>query len=83
MKGRKLISGNSLVVIYSYATKITSNSTRTLKNAYLLTKLLSRVTDNCMKTTSSLVRKYTWIQVCRHYLFQNAKFSESETRRKL
>ena len=54
-----------------------------LKNAYLLTKLLSRVTDNCMKTTSSLVRKYKRIQVCRHYLFQNAKFSESETRRKL
>ena len=54
-----------------------------LKNAYLLTKLLSRVTDNCRKTTSSLLRKYTRIQVYRHYLFQNAKFSESETRRKL
>ena len=33
-----------------------------LKNAYLLTKLLSRVTDNCRKTTSSLLRKYTSLQ---------------------
>ena len=30
-----------------------------LKNAYLVAKLLSRVTDSCRKTTSSLVRKYT------------------------
>ena len=31
MKRRKLVSANSLVVIYSSASKIASNSTRTLK----------------------------------------------------
>ena len=40
MKGRKLISENSLVVIHSSATKITSNSTRTLKERLFADKTI-------------------------------------------
>ena len=40
MKGRKLISENSLAVICSSATKITSNSTRTLKERLFADKTI-------------------------------------------
>ena len=43
--------------IYKSATKVTSNK-RTRKKNDLLKKLLSRVTDNCMNTSSCLMRKY-------------------------
>ena len=43
--------------IYKSTTKVTSN-TRTRKKNDLLKKLSSRVTDNCMNTSSCLVRKY-------------------------
>ena len=65
----KTDSGNSSVVRYSSA----------LKNTYLLKKLFSRVTDNCMNTSPRLVRKYQRVQriyVRRHHLFQNATFSD-------
>ena len=32
-----------------------------IKNTYLLKKLLSRVTDNCMNNSHCLVRKHAWI----------------------
>ena len=32
-----------------------------IKNTYLLKKLLSRVTDNCMNNSHRLVRKHAWI----------------------
>ena len=52
--------------IYKSATKVTSN-TRTRKKNDLLKKLLSRVTDNCMNTSSCLARKYVGIFSRRHY----------------
>ena len=66
IKKTKLKSGISLVDIYKYATKVTSN-TRTRKKNYLPKKLLSRVTDNCMNISSCLVRKYAGIFSRRHY----------------
>ena len=62
----KTDSGNSSVVRHSSA----------LKNTYLLKKLFSRVTDNCMNTSPRLVRKYPQIYVRGHHLFQNATFSD-------
>ena len=40
MKGRKLISENSLVIIYISATKVTSNSTRTIKERLFADKTI-------------------------------------------
>ena len=63
---RKLISAISLLSFRAMPLRL-HQMREHVKNTYLPTKLLSRVTDSCMNTSPRLVRKYARIFFRRHY----------------
>ena len=66
MKRRKLISVIPLLSFKAPPRRLDQKREH-VKNTCLPTKLLSRVTDNCMNTSPRLMRKYARIFFCRHY----------------